>query len=116
MPDPNKEFPYILSRTRQELTQQRFPFVDPAVVSKYFPSEQDRYRDPDKFQTFDVDLQKMKTEDPELYRNVAGFLRSNCDMLFNAYCSDEDVSNSNGLIDYAMMVSKTSDIGKYFRG
>lgn len=115
MPDPNKEYPYILSKTRTDLLQQRFYSVAPDVVAKYFPVDPYGRLDFTKHDTFDLDLQRMKTEDPGLFQEVARFLRSNCDLSFNAYCSDEQVAGSNSLIDYSIMVSQTSDVGKYFR-
>jgi hypothetical protein len=112
MTNQNEEFTFILNRTRWLLRGRVFPFVDPAVNSKYFPSI-DKYRSQDEYENFDVDLHKMEAEEPELFRQVAELLFSSCDMLFNANCSREDVWNCSSLIDYSMLVSRTSNVHKY---
>ncbi|UVH49160.1 hypothetical protein P0D91_18750 [Pseudomonas sp. CBSPBW29] len=115
MPNPNDEFPHIIAKTRNQLLNMNFPSIDRASVAKYFPADPYKKLEVMKAETFDIDLQKMKTEDPDLYREVADFLKSNCNISFNAYCSEEQVSNSNSLLDYSYMVAQTSDINKYFR-
>ncbi|WP_455823857.1 hypothetical protein [Pseudomonas graminis] len=119
MPNPNDEYPFILEKTRYLLLVEQFHSVGPDVIKKYFPLQQSGRPDLSKLETllktFDLDLQKMKSEDPTLYEEVAILLRSNCDMQFNAHCSPEQVENSNSLIDYSRMVSQTSDVNKYFR-
>ncbi|MDR7281736.1 hypothetical protein J2X84_000550 [Pseudomonas corrugata] len=108
MTDQKKEYEYILKNIK--LTVNHSFFSSKEVVNKFFTTPEEHMHC-----NYEIDLNKIKAIDPDYYNGIIDFLYSKVIFDYNASASLDEIKNCSSLDDYASLISKTSDINKYFR-